>query len=104
MTHTELDNQQRRIWASPLLPPGCPAPACSLFGLHPTRFLGGRGGSCSVGLSAPSVAASWTSGGGHGETSLGLLPPRAGAATVGCCSPGRGPALGHHSPPSPWAG
>lgn len=80
VTHTKFDNQQRHVLAGPLLPPGCPTPRVQSLRPAPNTLLRrkrGAGSRCD-GLSAPSVAASWTVGGGHGETSLGLLPPALG--------------------------
>lgn len=104
VTHTKFNNQQRQIWPPPL-PPGCPTPCVQSLRLNPTRFLGRRErGSRCVSLSRLPLwppPGPWTEGTGDEPRPL---TPRAGAATVGCSSPGRGPALGHHSPPSPRAG
>lgn len=105
VTHTKFNNQQTR----------CGRPPAPTRLSHSPRAVS----------SACTQHASWPEERGAGSRRVGLcslcgrlldlgaeargdkprpLAPRAGAATVGCSSPGRGPAPGHHSPPSPRAG
>lgn len=104
VTHTKLSNQQRRILAAPA-PPGCPTPRVQSLRPEPNTLLGQKRGGLPPrrSLSAPSVAASWTVGGGHGRRASASCPPRRGC-NCGVLLPRPRPGPGHHSPPSPRAG
>lgn len=81
VTHTKFNNQQRQEFGRPRPRPA--RPSCSpraVSSPEPNTLLGQKreGLPLRQSLSAPSVAASWTVGGGHGRQASASCPPHGG--------------------------
>lgn len=94
MTHTRPDNQQSRARASPRSRQAVPLPGAVSSACTQRASWAAEGLEQRRRLSAPSVAASWTSGGGLGETRLGLCPTPRRGCNCGMLLPGPRPGPG----------
>lgn len=87
VTHTKFNNQQRHILAGPCSHQAIPSTACSLLGLHRTRFSGQKRGEQARAASVCRGSlrgTSWTAGGGKGGGAWASRP-RAGAPRAEVC-------------------